>query len=209
MPAHSQTSTAAVVAAGRRLLEERGKDALTMRDVADAVGVRPPSLYKRVRGRSDLVRLILEDVANELTAALDAAASSGDPAADVRAMAAAYRAFAHANPVAYALMYAPQAVPGATARSVPGAPTRAVRSSSRFLGVVTELAGPGRAPGRPHDRGLGERVHRDGASGSVHARRRRPAGLGLRPGPGRRRRPLHEHCRRGRRTRPGSAWCSA
>jgi AcrR family transcriptional regulator len=142
MPAHSQTSTAAVVAAGRRLLEERGKDALTMRDVADAVGVRAPSLYKRVRGRSDLVRLILEDVANELTAALDAAASSGDPAADVRAMAAAYRAFAHANPVAYALMYAPQAVPGATARSVPGAPARAVRSSSRFLGVVTELAGP-------------------------------------------------------------------
>ena len=142
MPAHSQTSTVAVVAAGRRLLEERGKDALTMRDVADAVGVRPPSLYKRVRGRSDLVRLILEDVANELTAALDAAASSGDPAADVRAMAAAYRAFAHANPVAYALMYAPQAVPGATAQSVPGAPARAVRSSSRFLGVVTELAGP-------------------------------------------------------------------
>jgi len=134
MPAHSQTSTAAIVAAGRRLLEEQGKEALTMRGVADAVGVRPPSLYKRVRGRSDLVRLILEDVADELTSALNAAAGSGDPVADVRAMAAAYRAFAHANPVAYALMYAPQSVPGATARSV--------RSSSRFLGVVTELAGP-------------------------------------------------------------------
>ncbi len=68
MPAHSQTSTAAIVAAGRRLLETRGVDALTMRDVADAVGVRAPSLYKRVRGRADLVRLILEDVADELTA---------------------------------------------------------------------------------------------------------------------------------------------
>ena len=142
MPAHARTSTAAIVAAGRRLLEQRGTNALTMRDVADAVGVRTPSLYKRVRGRSDLVRLILEDVADELTAALDAAAGFGDPVADVRAMAAAYRAFAHSNPVAYALMYAPQAVPGASAQSVPGAPARAVRSSSRFLGVVTELAGP-------------------------------------------------------------------
>ena len=94
MPAHSQTSTAAIVAAGRHLLEERGMDALTMRDVADAVGVRAPSLYKRVRGRSDLFRLILEDVADELTAALDAAAGSGDPVTDLRAMAAVYRRFA-------------------------------------------------------------------------------------------------------------------
>ncbi len=89
MPAHSQTSTAAIVAAGRRLLEERGMDALTMRDVADAVGVRAPSLYKRVNGRADLFRLILEDVADELTSALDAAAGSGDPVADLRAMTAA------------------------------------------------------------------------------------------------------------------------
>ena len=134
MPAHSQTSTAAIVAAGRRLLEERGLDALTMHDVAAAVGVRAPSLYKRIRGRSDLFRLILEDVADELTSALDAAAGSGDPAADVRAMAAAYRKFAHSNPVAYTLMFAPQAVPGATARSV--------RSSATFLRVIAELAGP-------------------------------------------------------------------
>lgn len=137
MPAHSQTSTAAIVAAGRHLLETRGVEALTMRDVADAVGVRAPSLYKRVRGRGDLVRLILEDVADELTAALDAAAAFGDPVADLRAMAAAYRAFAHSNPVAYTLMYAPQPVPGATARSV--------RSSAALLRAVTELAGPERA----------------------------------------------------------------
>jgi AcrR family transcriptional regulator len=43
MPAHAQTSTDAIVAAGRQLLEERGLEALTMRDVADAVGVRAPS----------------------------------------------------------------------------------------------------------------------------------------------------------------------
>ena len=134
MPAHSQTSTDAIVAAGRRLLEARGMDALTMRDVADAVGVRAPSLYKRVRGRSDLFRLILEDVTDELTAALDAAAGSGDPVTDLRAMTAVYRRFAHANPVTYTLMMAPQAGPDATARSV--------RSSATLLRVVAEITGP-------------------------------------------------------------------
>ena len=134
MPAHAQTSTAAIVAAARHLLEERGMDALTMREVADAVGVRTPSLYKRVRDRADLIRLILEDVADELTAAADAAADSGDPAADLQAILAAYRAFAHASPVAYTLMYAPQATPGAT--------TRSERSSATLLRLVAELAGP-------------------------------------------------------------------
>src|SRR5215469_5364773 len=134
MPAHAQTSTAAIVAAGRHLLEERGMDALTMRDVAVAVGVRAPSLYKRVSGRSDLFRLILEDVADELTSALDAAAISGEPVEDLRAMAAAYRRFAHSNPVAYTLMYAPNSSPGATERSA--------RSSATLLRIVSELAGP-------------------------------------------------------------------
>jgi AcrR family transcriptional regulator len=134
MPAHAQTSTAAIVAAGRHLLEERGMDALTMHDVADAVGVRAPSLYKRVRGRSDLLRLILEDMADELTAALDAAAGSGDPVTDLRAMTATYRRLAHSSPVTYTLMHAPHAVPGATARSV--------RSSATFLRIVAEIAGP-------------------------------------------------------------------
>jgi AcrR family transcriptional regulator len=137
MPAHPQTSTTAIVAAGRRLLEERGVDALTMRDVANAVGIRAPSLYKHFHSRSDLFRVILEDVADELTAVLDAAASSGDPVADLRAMTAAYRGFAHSNPVAYTLMFTPPAIPGATERSV--------RSSATLLRLVAEVAGPGQA----------------------------------------------------------------
>jgi AcrR family transcriptional regulator len=134
MPAHAQTSAAAIVAAGRQLLEERGVDALTMHDVAVAVGVRAPSLYKRVSGRSDLLRLILEDVADELTAVTDAVTGSGDPVADLRAMVTAYREFAHSNPVAYALMYAPPALPGATERGA--------RMSAALLRITAELAGP-------------------------------------------------------------------
>jgi AcrR family transcriptional regulator len=98
------------------------------------LGVRAPSLYKRVRSRSDLFRLILEDAADELTSVLDSVASSGDPVTDLRAMAAAYRRFAHSNPVTYPLMYASHTPPGATERSV--------RSSASFLRIVAELAGP-------------------------------------------------------------------
>lgn len=133
MPAPAQTSTGAIVAAGRRLLEERGADAVTMRDVADAVGVRAPSLYKRIRDRSDLFRLILDDVADDLTEALDAAAGCGDPVADLRAMAAAYRAFAHANPAAWGLLNAPQPQAGATQRSV--------RTSATLMRTVAAVAG--------------------------------------------------------------------
>ena len=49
-------------------------------------------------------------------------------------MMAAYRGFAHANPVAYTLLYAPRPLPGATERSV--------RSSATLLRVVTDLVGP-------------------------------------------------------------------
>ncbi len=137
MPAHAHTSTAAIVSAGRRLLEEVGVEALTMRDVATAVGVRTPSLYKRVSGRPELLRLVLEDLADELTAVVDAAVGSGDPAADLRALCGVYRRFAHANPIAYTLLWAPQAVPGAT--------DRYQRTSVTLLRLVTDLVGPRQA----------------------------------------------------------------
>ena len=135
MPAPAQTSTDAIVAAGRRILEERGAGALTMRDIAEAVGVRAPSLYKRVRDRTDLVRLILENVTDELVETLDKAASSGDPAQDLKAMADAYRAFAHANPAAWALLNGPQY------QSIPGATERSVRSSAMLLTTIAAVAG--------------------------------------------------------------------
>ena len=137
MPAHAQTSTAAIVGAGRRLLERRGPAAVTMRDVAAAVGVQAPSLYKRVRNRDHLLELILDDVAEELTVRLEAAASSGDPAKDVRSIAQAYREFAHAHPRAFGLLFAEPTAPGATAR--------AQRSSAALLRATADLAGPDHA----------------------------------------------------------------
>lgn len=107
MPTPARTSTEEIVAAARAILETEGIDGLTMQRVAHAVGVRPPSLYKRLRDRGDLVRLVAEDVARQLAREVDAAATGDDAARDLRAIAHAFRAFAHAHPNAYALIFAP------------------------------------------------------------------------------------------------------
>jgi AcrR family transcriptional regulator len=106
MPTPARTSLEKIVQASRSIVEAGGLDSLTMQRVASAVGVRAPSLYKHVRNRDALVRLVVEGVARELTETLDAAAKTGDPLADLRSLAHALRAYAHANPAAYGLLFA-------------------------------------------------------------------------------------------------------
>ena len=69
LPTRPRTSTAEIVTAARCILEAQGLEALTMQAVAHAVGVRGPSLYKRVRDRSEVMRLIANDVLRELAGA--------------------------------------------------------------------------------------------------------------------------------------------
>lgn len=107
MPTRPRTSTPSIVAAARHILESQGLEALTMHAVARAVGVRGPSLYKRVQDRSELMRLVANDLLRELGARLDGMIQGDTPREDVRAMACEYRAFAHANPRAYALLFSP------------------------------------------------------------------------------------------------------
>ncbi len=49
MPTPERTSLAEIVTQAARLLESGGPAAVTMQAVAAAVGVKAPSLYKRVR----------------------------------------------------------------------------------------------------------------------------------------------------------------
>jgi AcrR family transcriptional regulator len=104
-PARARTSTDAIVGAGRALLETGGLDAVTMLAVADAVGVRAPSLYKRFDGRQALIRAIAQDVASELDAVVAPALTVDDPAEAVRLVADRYRAFARRSPGAYQLLF--------------------------------------------------------------------------------------------------------
>jgi AcrR family transcriptional regulator len=105
VPTPARTSLEEILSAGRSILETKGLDGLTMQRVARAVGVRAPSLYKRVQSRGDLIRLIADSVTRELGDALDEAASSGDPRTDLRAIARAFRGLALANPEAYGLLF--------------------------------------------------------------------------------------------------------
>ena len=105
-PAPSRTSVDAIVAAARRILETDGLTAVTMRSVAEAVGVQGPSLYKRVPDRAALVRAVADGVVADLARTLARATETGDPPTDLRSVAAAYRDFVHRNPNGYRLLFA-------------------------------------------------------------------------------------------------------
>lgn len=136
MPTPARTSTDEIVAAARSILESEGLTGLTMHRVAAEVGVRPPSLYKRVRHRDDLIRLVAEDVARELIATLEAVASDTKPRRSIRRLAGALRAFAHARPAAYGLLFAP--LPDASRPD----PALIQAASAGLLRSAGQLAGP-------------------------------------------------------------------
>jgi AcrR family transcriptional regulator len=100
-PAPARTTDAAILAAARDLLDVGGPDAVTMQAVAARVGVRAPSLYKHVTSRAALLRAVAEDAIAEIGGVLAAAAPGADPAADLRAMAHAFRAWARRSPNRY------------------------------------------------------------------------------------------------------------
>ncbi|MEW2375775.1 WHG domain-containing protein [Micromonospora sp. NPDC047812] len=84
-----------------RLADEVGADQLTLAALANRLGVALPSLYKHVRGADALAQklsaLATAELADELTAAV--AGRAGGEA--LRAVAVAYRAYAHRHPGRY------------------------------------------------------------------------------------------------------------
>ncbi|GAA3207788.1 TetR/AcrR family transcriptional regulator [Dactylosporangium siamense] len=107
MPTPDRTSLDQIVHAGREILESAGLAGLTMQAVAARVGVRAPSLYKRVRDRDALVRLIAEATVAEVGERLAALGAGADPRRDLVVLIREFRAFAHERPMAYQLMFTP------------------------------------------------------------------------------------------------------
>jgi AcrR family transcriptional regulator len=106
-PTPARTSHAAIVAAARELLETNGLDGVTMASVAQAVGVRPPSLYKHVRDRAALLGAMATDAAVELGRVVAEADTDHDAPPEVRlaALGDAFRSFTRRTPRAAALLF--------------------------------------------------------------------------------------------------------
>ena len=102
MPTPDKTSLDAIVLAARDLLEEDGVGGLTMQAVAHRVGVRAPSLYKRVQSRDELIQLVAEASLADLATRLNSAP-------DLVQLASRFRAFGHKHPAAFQLIMSPGA----------------------------------------------------------------------------------------------------
>jgi AcrR family transcriptional regulator len=135
MPAPEKTTRAGIIAAGRELVERVGIDGLTMQAVAERVGVRAPSLYKRIRDRDELLSLVLADTLNDFASRLEATSTVSDPRSRLVAQANALREFAREQPVGFALVFGAHGVPR-------DQQTAAVRSVTPLLDAVTEITGP-------------------------------------------------------------------
>ena len=91
-----------IVEAARALLASEGPDALTMRRIADSIGIRAPSLYKHFPDKAALEAAIISDAFEEQAETFESAvADSADPLAD---LAVAYRRLALDQPHLYRLM---------------------------------------------------------------------------------------------------------
>jgi AcrR family transcriptional regulator len=128
MPTPERTTLPEIVAAGRALLESGGPARVTMQAVAHRVGVRAPSLYKRVRDRDALVLLVAAATAEDLAGRLAASDSS------LSALARAYRTFAHEHPEGYRLLFA-----------VDGAADEMGRAAAPVIDAVRAVVGDERA----------------------------------------------------------------
>ncbi|MGN6472169.1 MAG: TetR/AcrR family transcriptional regulator [Mycobacteriales bacterium] len=94
---------AEIVAAAKELLAaSTSVDEVSIRAVADAVGVTPPSIYLHFADKNELVAAVVADVFTELDAAMvQAAARASDPLARLHAHGLAYVRFALEHPEHY------------------------------------------------------------------------------------------------------------
>jgi AcrR family transcriptional regulator len=128
VPTPSRTTLDDIVGAAREILEIDGIAGLTMQAVAERVGVRAPSLYKRVSDRDGLVQLVSEATIADLGGRLRA-----DTAAGIVELARVFRAFAQERPAGYQLIMTSGPRPSAEALAIAIEPV---------LRATAALAGP-------------------------------------------------------------------
>ena len=87
------------VAVAREILESEGRDGLTMRHLADRMGIRAPSLYKHIESKEELEALLIADAFRDFGQVFHDALADGRRSrrGPLRALARAYRGWALAH----------------------------------------------------------------------------------------------------------------
>jgi len=105
LPTPAKTSREALATIARQLVEASGPDALTVGAVAQAAGIKPPSLYKHFADRAALLKAVEIAVLYDLEAHVRCEMRGDTPHKRLMAMARAYRAFGKAEPNRYRVIY--------------------------------------------------------------------------------------------------------
>lgn len=137
MPAHARTSTALILAAANEVLDLSGLDGVTMGAVADRVGIRAPSLHKRIATRGQLLQMLADSAMADLEEELSAAVQQADdPRLALADAVRSLRGFAHRRPNAYGLIFGP-VPPGARASA-----SASRRAAEPVMEVFARLVAP-------------------------------------------------------------------
>jgi len=142
-----------VLAVAEDLFTRAGPQGLSVRRIADALGVSRQIVYSRFAGKPDLVRALHNEGFRRLTAHFAAVPGPAGSTTHVLAMARAYRASALASPALYGLMFGrpiAEFEPDDQARAVAAASFQPVVEASRawltvHVGSATESAALGLA----------------------------------------------------------------
>ena len=140
---HHGALRASLVAAAAEAIEARGPDALSLRDLAQSLGVSTAAPYRHFPDRRALLAEVAAQGFGDLNAAYEQARLTGPtPAAALRGTARAYLSLAFARPGLFRLMFGSDIVgPGA-----PGALLKAAGEAWESLRRAVQAADPDAAP---------------------------------------------------------------
>lgn len=106
-----EAKRAAIVEAAWTLAREHGIQLVSLRDLAQAVGIRQPSLYAYFDSKNGLYDAMFADGNRQLLTTLDSIDPPGDPRAALKAYLGAFADFATEDPARNSLLFR-RVIPG-------------------------------------------------------------------------------------------------
>ena len=97
-------SREAIIDTAAALAEQKGAENLTLRELAETLGVKTASLYNHLQGLPELNARLAECALDRLMDTLETAMAGRTGAEGLRALATAYRTFAREQPQLYRAM---------------------------------------------------------------------------------------------------------